>query len=94
MVPYFDDPGLSLRPTVYSESFPNSNDDLPFTNHERAVRDSRYKLIRRTGETDEFYDLASDPWEATDLFPGLTPGSREETAYLGLVAEFVALGVD
>lgn len=93
MVPYFDDPNLSLRSTVYSESFSPNFQTLPFNNHERAIRDERYKLIRRTGEADEFFDLLTDPWESNDLVPTLVPGSAAEQAYQALVGELLALGV-
>ncbi|MEM6572195.1 MAG: sulfatase-like hydrolase/transferase [Planctomycetota bacterium] len=95
LVPYFRDPMASLRATVYSESFaPNAQASLPFTNHERAIRDGRFKLIRRTGQQDELFDLAADPWESTDLVPTLTPGSPAALAYQSLTAGLAALGVD
>lgn len=94
LVPYFSDPTRSLRDTVYSELFaPNHQTSLPFTSHERAVRNERYKLIRRTGVADELYDLNDDPWEATDLLPTLVPGSDADIAYGALDAELVRLGV-
>lgn len=94
LVPYFANPGLSLRATVYTEAFsPNHQDSLPFTNHERAVRGTRYKLIRRTGQPDELYDLLLDEWEASNLVPTLSPGSPEESAYLDLIAALEELGV-
>ncbi|MGK0480379.1 MAG: arylsulfatase B [Planctomycetota bacterium] len=91
MVPYFRDAGLSLRDTVYSESFSPNGGSLPFASHGRAVRDERYKLIRNTGQADEFYDLVADPFETTNLAPSLSP--VEQAAYDRLVARLVALGV-
>ena len=32
-----------------------------------GVRDKRYKLITREGQSDELYDLISDPWETRNL---------------------------
>ncbi|QDV09172.1 Arylsulfatase precursor [Planctomycetes bacterium Poly30] len=91
LVPYFRDPGLSLRETVYSESFEPNGGTLPFASHERAVRDERYKLIRRTGHSDEFFDLEADPFEAANLLPSLT--AAQQAAYDQLAARLVALGV-
>ena len=94
LVPYFTNPGLSLRTTVFAESFsPNHQVALPYDAHERAIRDSRYKLIRRTGEPDELYDLLTDPWESSNLVPLMSVGSPEEAAYLNLVSELGVLGV-
>ena len=90
----FSDPTFAPRRTVYGEQFsPNHQASLPFDNHGRAVRDERYKLIRSTGQADELYDLMLDPWEATNLVPGLLPGSPEQAAFDFLEAELVALGV-
>ena len=91
LVPYFTSPGTSLRNTVYTETF-TPNGAGPYTSHDRAVRNGRYKLIRRTGMPDELYDLAVDAHEVSDLMPTLTPA--EQSAYDALVAELVALGVD
>ncbi len=72
MVPYFTNPSLSLRSTVYAESFANGS-SFPASNHEQALRGERFKLIRRYqgGISEEFYDLALDPFETTNLLPGL-----------------------
>ena len=92
LVPYFRNPSLSLRSTVYSETFSPNGGTLPFADHDRAIRDSRYKLIRRTNQPDEFYDLQLDAFESSNLLPGLS--RAEQAAYDALVAELVALGVD
>lgn len=92
MVPYFRNPSLSLRSTVYTETFSPNGGTLPFTEHRRAIRDARYKLIRTINQADEFYDLELDPFESNDLLPGLT--RSEQAAYDALVAELIALGVD
>lgn len=90
MVPYFTDPSLALRATVYAETFaPNGG---PPAEHRRAVRNARYKLIRQTGEPDELYDLDVDGFETLDLFPNMN--AAQQAAYDALVAELVALGVD
>jgi len=95
LVPYFSNPTLSLRETVYTEAFsPNHQAALPFSNHDRAIRNDRYKLIRRTGQPDELYDLDLDAWEQTNLVPNLVPGSPDEAAYVALVAALADLGVD
>ena len=92
LVPTFSNPSLSLRQNVYTEMFSPNGGTLPFPQHTRAVRDARYKLIRQTGQMDEFYDLAVDPFETNDLFGSLTV--EQQAAYDDLVAELVALGVD
>lgn len=91
MVPYFADPTLSLRAHVYSETFSPNGGAPPFAAHSRAVRGARYKLIRRTGQPDELYDLELDPFETANLLPGLT--ATEQLEYDALAAELVALGV-
>lgn len=91
MVPYFAEPTLSLRSSVYSETFTPNGGAPPFAAHSRAVRGARYKLIRRTGQADEFYDLELDPFETANLLPGLT--SAEQFEHDALAAELVALGV-
>lgn len=90
MVPYFSDPSLALRETVYAETFtPNGG---PPAEHRRAIRNARYKLIRQTGEPDELYDLDVDGFETTDLFPSMN--AAQQAAYDALAAELAALGVD
>ncbi len=95
MVPCFTDPSLSPRSTVFSESFSPNHGTLPFADHDRAVRGPRYKLIRRTGQPDEFYDLWADAFELDDLlvpaFPGLS--GEQQAGYDELAAELVSLGV-
>ncbi len=92
LVPYLTDPRRpSLRAHAYAEWFTPNNPVGPPNQHRRAVRDRRYKLIRRTGQPDELYDLRLDPLETNDLFPGLVPGSPREAAYLQLVAALADL---
>ena len=95
MVPCFSDAALSPRATVYSEGFSPNHGTLPFSDHDRAVRGPRYKLIRRTGQPDELYDLWTDAFETDDLlapaFPGLSV--EEQEAYDALAAELTTLGV-
>jgi arylsulfatase A-like enzyme len=94
LVPYFSDPGRpSLRRTLYSEQFTPNNGSPPYATHDRAIRDRRYKLIRRIGQPDEFYDLWLDPFELRDRMAAGLDRSEQE-AYEMLVAELVALGVD
>jgi len=91
MVPVFSTPELSMRSILYTEIFaPNS--PMVVTRHDRAVFDGRYKLIRRIGVMDQFYDLQVDPFETDNLIPGLTQVQAQ--ARQALRAELVALGVD
>ena len=92
LVPTFTDPAATVRTTIYAETFQGSASAPPITEHERAIRDARYKLIRVDGEPDEFYDLLVDPFESTNLLPTLT--AAQQVAHDALVAELVALGVD
>lgn len=91
-VPCLANPALAVRATVYAELFPDNHAGAPpLAGHERAVRETRYKLIRRDGEPDELYDLDDDPFERTNLLPDLSP--QEQDAYDALAAELDALGV-
>jgi arylsulfatase A-like enzyme len=92
LVPYFADPGRALRATVYTETFAPNGGAPPYASHRRALRDVRYKLIRITPSGDEFYDLFADPFETTDLLPGLN--AEQQAAFDLLEAELATLGVD
>ncbi|MFT4538938.1 MAG: arylsulfatase B [Planctomycetota bacterium] len=92
LVPYFSNPHLNLRETVYSEIFSPNGSVLPIADHRRAIRDRRYKLIRENGQPDEFYDLLQDPFETSNLLPNL--GQRQQLAFDSFEAQFVAYGVD
>ena len=93
MVPYLQGSSAPIREYVYAEYF-SPNGPGPYTVHNRAVRRDRYKLIRREGQPDELYDLLNDPFELTDLFPGLQAGTPEWDAYQELVGNLSDLGVD
>lgn len=92
IVPYFAVPGRpSLRRTLYSEQFSPNNSPPPHDMHDRAIRDGRFKLIRRIGHADEFYDLLEDRFELRNLLEvGLDRAQR--AAHDALLAELVALG--
>ncbi len=81
LVPYFTDPGLSLRTYVYAERFRPNGIKLPnYRFRTRAVRDSQFKLIRRMDTDDEFYDLLADPRERINLLnQGLSP--KQQAAF-------------
>ncbi len=73
LVPYLTTPGRpSLRKFAYSERFSPNGVAHP-GQWQRAVRDSRYKLIRRRSPgqpvSQELYDLVADPLETTPLQP-------------------------
>lgn len=91
-VPTLRNPATSPRQLAYAEGF-SPNGAGPYAEHNRSVREDRYKLIRQLGEPDELYDLQLDPFEQTNrLDLGLTP--VEQAAYDTLLAELVRLGVD
>ena len=56
---------LTLPRYAFTELF--STNTQTIANAGRALRDVRYKLIDFTSKPDEFYDLAVDPYEATNL---------------------------
>lgn len=94
LVPYLHGTqgSLPLRDFVYAEGFgPNG---LPFapTKHQRAIHDGRFKLIRRTGLSDQLFDLEADPCESVDLYPP-DPGSPAAQAYHALDLALADLGV-
>ena len=93
-VPCLANPRAAPRDTVYAESFSPNNSTLPFASHTRAVRNTRYKLIRDETDPDELYDLFADEFEINDLFPTLVPGSEQHDNYLELVQVLIDLGVD
>jgi len=90
-VPCLGDPGAAVRTTVYAERFTNGAVSFPAPDHEQAIRDGRYKLIRRQagGVAEEFYDLLVDPFETSNLLPGLD--ASEQAARDALAAELDAL---
>lgn len=65
LLPVLQNTNLTLTRYAYSELFGTNN--LTAANTGRALRDARYKLIDFTAKADEFYDLTSDPYEATNL---------------------------
>jgi arylsulfatase A-like enzyme len=89
-VPYLSNPGhASLRSTVFTEEFDGS---IPNANGQAAIRDARYKLIRRYPQPgpEELYDLLRDPFEISNLIGG--PLTREQrVAYHRLAAELEKL---
>jgi len=66
--------GANQSRLIYSEVF----ETPASTNDQRALRDSRYKLIQFADGNEEFYDLQTDPVELTDLNNSLTV---EQQAY-------------
>ncbi len=65
--PLFHDGHSELRTSFFYEYFPDPN--LPGTPNIEGVRTSRWKYIRYPGanETDELYDLNTDPYEMHNL---------------------------
>lgn len=90
LVPYFSDPTLALRTAVYSERFSPNHGTSPFDDHQLAIRNAGYKLIQRTGQPDELYDLVSDPFETLNLLPALA-GTVESENHLALLDELAEL---
>ncbi len=83
-----DVPGAGQRPYAYTELFhPTQGDADQQFGH--AIRNARYKLIRlTTAQRDEFYDLATDPFEQHNLL--LTSMDAEQTANHAALAHQLA----
>jgi arylsulfatase A-like enzyme len=79
LLPYLRAPAIhGSRPWVFTELF-DQNGFGPYQEVRRAIRNQRYKLIRRSGPSlvlfpkVDFYDLLADPLEKQNLVPlGLT----------------------
>ncbi|MEY3896980.1 MAG: hypothetical protein RLZZ214_2501 [Verrucomicrobiota bacterium] len=66
LLPILSNQADPSRTRLYVEQFDSSTP----TTGGRAIRDDRYKLVRLNTGTDEFYDLLTDPAEATNLLSG------------------------
>lgn len=65
--PYLADPTLpSTRKFVYAEKF-KPNGYGPYTQWDQVMRNARYKLLRRSVGSHEFFDLQEDPLELDNL---------------------------
>ncbi len=73
---------LTLARYAYSELFGTNVQAI--ANGGRALRDARYKLIDFTAKADEFYDLAVDPYEKTNLL-ATTMNATQSGNYYSLV---------
>ncbi len=71
LLPIFTDPAATVRTAVYTESFNPNNGEEP-EDYDQAIRNDRFKLIRRLDTPDEFYDLSNDPFEQNNLLPTLS----------------------
>jgi arylsulfatase B len=91
LVPCLSDVSASVRTTLYTERFDSHPASYPAPDHQQAIRDGQYKLIRRQGAgvTEEFYDLFASPFETANLLPGLT--APQQAAYDMLASELDAL---
>jgi arylsulfatase B len=88
LVPYLASSETSpIRDWVVAEL--SSSDDA-FDGLDRAIRDSRYKLIQWVNGTTAFYDLSVDLMEENDLLLG-TLTAEQQTAYDALMAQSAAL---
>lgn len=69
LLPVLADPETSVREHVFT-SFFDPNGMGPYTEHDRAIRDDRFKLIRSLDAPDELYDLGDDLREGDNLLSG------------------------
>ena len=85
-VPHLKDPEHDpLRTTVYTEIFSGNRPDR---NNTVAIRDARYKLIRRIlrfgKPRDQFFDLEKDPFEQENLIRSkMSAEQKQRHAALG-----------
>ncbi|MBI3882559.1 MAG: sulfatase-like hydrolase/transferase [Verrucomicrobia bacterium] len=84
LMPALQTTNTYARP-AYAELF--GSGVIPQTATGRALRNPEFKLIRFNSGTSEFYDLASDPYEGTNLF-GTTLSARAQSNYDSLVLKF------
>lgn len=81
-LPVLGDPYADpARSWIYTETFA-PNGPGPWSAHDWAIRDSRYKLAR-IDDAEAFYDLAADPDELDDLSRSLT--RAQQTVYESLL---------
>jgi len=95
LMPHLVDPDAApRRDWIYVERFA-PNGFGPYTQYRQAVRDDRYKLIRRFEEVpaEAFHDLFADPLEEQDLLPYATMTPDQRAAYDALAAVYASLGV-
>ena len=102
LLPYLADPSQpSLRRHAFTETFaPNGHG--PYSHVERALRDDRYKLVRKVAQiagpggpeehtVDALYDLLADPFEQDDLLLPAPVAPEAAAAYAELGAALEAL---
>ncbi len=86
-VPYLSAPGRpSLREWIYADEMTPAEG---MQGGDFAIRDERFKLVRRSGD-DELYNLAADPYERNDLLAG-TPTEDTQARYMSLASRLEAL---
>ena len=88
LLPWIVDPDAPSPPVVFTERF-RPNGFGPYDVREIAVRDERYKLVRRfvngVASFERLHDLVADPFEDHDLLhpgPGAPPPSADDVAAL------------
>lgn len=90
--PYLRDPTRpSLREWIFTERFKPNGNPSTASLYDRAIRDGRYKIVKRKpGNVTEFFDLAADQFEQTNLLDApLDP--REQQHFDALSAVLDAL---
>jgi arylsulfatase A-like enzyme len=74
-----------VRTWIFAEQF-SPNGPRPWHRYGQAIRDERYKLIRRDGRMGRFFDLVEDPDEKHPL-SNLSPGAAAASARLRRLAD-------
>jgi arylsulfatase A-like enzyme len=87
---YLRDPQVTpARNWVFAGRF-SPNGPGPYTSSGRMLRDTRWKLIQRPGQSDLFYDMLGLDWEGPSLLPG-TLTAQQQAAYAALSAQMATL---
>jgi arylsulfatase A-like enzyme len=90
IAPYFSAPSLpSLRTSVFAQKF-SPNGVGPYLSEGWMIRDERWKLIRRMGQPDLFFDMQGLDREGTSLLPGVLT-TEQFDAYTHLIGELAAI---
>lgn len=88
--PYLWDPGAGPERDYNFTEYFAPNGSGPYDIWYQAMRDSRYKLVRKTPDVDRFFDLQFDPWETVNLLDGEL-SEEEQAAYDDLVLQIETL---
>jgi arylsulfatase A-like enzyme len=88
LAPIFVDHSANVREFAYADAFGPTRSGIV---NRRAIRNQQYKIVMDLqNNTEEFYDLASDPYEHEDLLAG-TLDDQAQTNYESLTMQLAEL---